>query len=279
MLMNFSTMAQSSIQIGTKWTYSQYRIGGPIEPTYIEIEGDTTISGTLWYKIKGEGGCAFTQSNPPLIREEGQKWYVYNTNEGFESVLYDFELTEGESYFVGYFGSNFQIEVSVDSISTVSLNGVDRKIQYCSNPNSSNDGFFFGSEIIEGIGSLGYLLPQGNICDPHAGPIRCFETEMEFLDFDPNRECEDAYFPTSTYEAIKSKFQIYPNPSIVNHPITIESDELIENIEVFNSRGKKVYSEKSKSKHIEIEIPNEGVYYVAIKLEGANYFTKIVIAK
>lgn len=264
----FSVLAtsQTVLEIGQQWTYSQNKIGGPVDPTYIKISGDTIINGIKWFIIEGEGGCAFNQNNEPFIRDENSKWYCYNQNEQTSSLLYDFDLTAGQSYTVKYFGQNFPIEVFVDSTSTISINGINRKIQYCSNPNSNTDGFYFGVEIIEGIGSKEYLLPQGNICDPHAGPIRCFSSNTEFVDFDIERECDESFFSVSTKE-IESKLliKIYPNPTSSNQVIKVESLLNIERIIIYNSNGSIVETIKPNSKVSEIKLNNAGIYYVHIE--------------
>lgn len=268
---------QVNLELGTKWTYSQNLIGGLIEPTYIEITGDTLISGIKWYKIEGQGACAFNQSNPPLVREENSKWYTYNLDNQEESILYDFNLNIGDTYSVGFFGENYQIEMLIDSTSTHEINGVNRKIQYCSNPNSDIDGFFFGAEIIEGVGSLGYLFPQGNICDPHAGPIRCFENENHFIDFDIDRECDESYFPTNTVEIKNFELKIYPNPAKTNQIVFIEAAEIIENLIICNAIGEVVVDTKPEKLKTHVTIKNNGLYYIQIESLTNKKTIKLVI--
>ena len=267
--------SQSNLEFGTKWTFSQYLIGGPLVPTYIEIVGDTVINGTMWYLIEGEGGCAFNSNSRPLIREESSKWYTYNLNEQTESILYDFDLNSNDSYFVEYFGSSFPIEVRIDSTTIQSFSGVERKVQYCSNPNSNNDGFFFGGQIIEGIGCTGYLFPQGNICDPHAGPLRCYQNTSEFIDFDEDRDCDDSYFPTNTSETqLNLNIKVYPNPAPISHSIQIESEQIVERISIIDAKGAILKTNSPKAKEAIIEVNKEGIYY--IKIES---FDKVSIRK
>jgi len=270
--------SQSNLELGTKWTFSQYLIGGPIEPTYIEIVSDTVINGTMWYLIQGEGGCAFNSNSKPLIREDSLKWYTYNLNEQTESILYDFDLNSNDSYFVEYFGSSFPIEVRIDSTSTELFNGIERKVQYCSNPNSNNDGFFFGGQIIEGIGSTGYLFPQGNICDPHAGPLRCYQNNSEFIDFDEDRDCDDSYFSTNTSETqLNLNIKVYPNPVFISQSIQIESEQIVERITIIDAKGAILRTNSPKSKEAIIEVNKEGIYYIKIESLNKVGFRKLII--
>lgn len=269
---------QSSLDSTTTWKYSIWNFGIS-EPDSLYVSGDTTINGIKWYTLDGDGSCAFPNPDSlPFIREEDNKWLVYDINRQKESTLYDFDLIEGESYLVNTLGPNFQIDVRIDSVRTKQLNGIDYRVQYCSNPIASTEGFFFAFEVIEGIGSTGYLFPQGNICVPQTGPIRCFANSAEFVDFDPDRDCDEIYFPSSIAELEDEiDIQIYPNPSTLNEDIICNSVKKISEIEIINQSGMTIISQTNNSNRSVINLTESGIYFVRLKIENQTVVKKVIV--
>jgi len=276
-LICLTSYAQSSFETGSTWTYSQNSIGGPTTPTHIEVIGDTLINGVTWHLLEGQGRCAFNPNDSPLLRKENSKWYTYNISEQRESLLYDFALNSGDSYAVDFFGDNFIIEMFVDSTATIEINNTSHKIQYCSNPNSNLDGFVFGSLIIEGIGSTGYLFPQGNNCDPHAGPIRCYENSSQFIDFDDKRDCDESFFPTNTADLYDTKSKVYPNPAMEHQLIKIESHTNIVKVSLFDTTGKLVLDQDVNDYETRVNVQRAGIYHLVIESNSNRDLKRIVI--
>lgn len=277
-LITIQISGQSSLDSTTTWTYSFWNFG-IIEPDSLYVSGDTTINGIKWYTLDGDGSCAFTNPDSlPYIREEDSRWLIYDVNRQTESTLYDFDLIEGESYVVTTFGQNFPIDVRIDSVGTRQLNGTDYKVQYCSNPIANTQGFFFAFEVIEGVGSTGYLFPQGNICDPQTGPIRCFTNTIEFVDFDPDRDCDETYLLSNTTDLNDEiSIQIYPNPSKSNENIICKSSKKISEIEVINQSGMIILSQKSNSTESIINLREPGLYFMRLKMENQAAVKKIIV--
>jgi len=278
-LFSFQSFGQANLDSTTKWTYSFWNFG-IYEPDSLFISGDTIMEDTKWFKLDGDGSCAFINPDSlPYIRELDNKWFVYDINRKTESTLYDFNLIEGESYIVNIFGPNFPIDVRIDSVRTVEISGRDYKVQYCSNPLASTEGFFFAFEVIEGIGSTKYLFPQGNICDPHTGPIRCFSNITEFVDFDSERDCDERYFPSNTNNIIEElDIQIYPNPAVIKESIICTSTKKIIGIELINRNGLIVQSFKSNTNELTINVSDSGLYFLRIKFKNGAVTKKVVVS-
>jgi hypothetical protein len=277
------TYAQSSLEIGTQWTYTQVMVGGAVFPINLTITGDSIINGNIWYKLEGQGTCAFSSDRQPLIRETDGTWLVHDTENQNESILYDFNLTEGESYIVTTFGPNVPIEVKIDSVRTITINGISKKVQYASNPNSNIDGFLFASEVIEGVGSVQYLFPQGNNCAPHAGPIRCFESSTEFIDFDVNMECDEVFFILNTLESKSIDIDIYPNPATDRIYIRFPENENY-NYTISSISGVQILHGKSDNKRqidIDLNSVESGLYLMQVYLKKSDksYVTKFAISR
>ena len=277
-LISFKTYSQTGIDSTTTWTYS-FSNFGIIEPDSLYINGDTIINGIKWFHLAGDGSCAFANPDSlPYIREEESKWLIYDVNREAESLLYDFNLEVGDSYIVETFGPNFPIDVRIDSVTTITIDGNPHKVQYCSNPIANMEGFFFAFEVIEGIGSTGYLFPQGNICDPHTGPIRCFTNNNEFVDFDLDRDCDEVYILSNT-ENLKDEriVEIYPNPVSVNGNLEVISSENIIEIELLNINGKAIIRQKPNTNVISLKLPESGFYVVLIKFKDKVLTKNIIV--
>ena len=250
--------------VGTEWVYTQYD-WGYFNPEYLKIEKDTIIDDQTWMVLDGirKNSCAGNFSKS-VIREEGKKVYLLDVPTGQETLLYNFELGEGDSYEVLIFGTDsFFYEINIDSVGVMELNGKERKVQYVDNSD-------FGRVFIEGIGSIHYLVPQGGLCDPQIFGLRCFTTEEEFIDFDLDRECDVRYFnvPMNTKEiAIAKEFTLFPNP--LNSGVLYlknDSDSRIERIEIFDLEGRKVNSISSYFTTEEINLNDvvNGSYFLRI---------------
>ena len=277
-LVCLQSFGQSSLDSTTTWTYSLSF--GIVEPVSLFVNGDTTINGIKWYMLDGDGSCAFINPDSlPYIREEESRWLVYDVNRQSESTLYDFNLVEGESYIVNTFGPDFPIDVRIDSVGTRLINGNDYKVQYCSNPIASTEGFFFAFEVIEGIGSTGYLFPQGNICDPHTGPIRCFTNINEFVDFDSERDCDERFVPTNTTNLNdQANINVYPNPLNLGEEIIVASTKKISEIEIVNQNGILVQRLGNIATEAKLNLSEPGIYLVRIIMENLTVVKKIVVA-
>jgi len=268
-LISVQAFSQSNLDSTSTWTYSFWNFG-QIEPVSLYINGDTIINGINWYQLEGNGSCAFTNPDSlPYIREEDNKWLVYDVNRNSESTLYDFNLVADDSYTIEIFGPNYPILVNIDSTSERIINGVERIIQHINLVD-------FGLEIIEGIGCSTYLFPQGNICDPHTGPIRCFQNTIEFVDFDPDRDCDERYFPTNTNNiSIEIDIQIFPNPVTVNNNVNFSSTVNIKEIEVFNSKGEIIIKQNNNNNSLEFTEP--GLYFIKFSTKNNILIKRVVV--
>lgn len=266
-LVSLHSSSQSSLDSTTTWTYS-FNDFGIIVPKSLFINGDTIINGITWLKLDGDASCAFTNpASLPLIREIDDKWVIYDINRDIESILYDFSLKTGDSYSIEIYGPNFP-EIIIDSISTRLINGVERTVQHI-------DIIDFGSEIIEGIGSTDYLFPQGNICDPHTGPLRCFQNTTEFVDLDPDRACDVRYLRTNTDDIINElDINIYPNPTTTNSQVFVESEYQFDKIEVTNYIGEII---QTYTTNTFLEFNKSGLYYLRMWIDEQIVVKNIVI--
>ena len=267
--------SQPMLEIGTKWTYSQFSLlNFRIEPSILSITGDTLINGTKWFRLEGDRSCPFPNpADLPFIREENRRWFVYTTDTQIESLLYDFSLVAGDTLFVNLFEPDFTVTFPIDSVGTKVIDGTLFNVQYIGPA---------GLQHIEGIGSNNYLftLDKYSICDPEAGPIRCFENTTDFVDFDPTRDCDEVHSPTSTNNLPSNhKIQLSPNPATTANQIEINSPIEMDRIEVFNQYGVRVLSKTCISTKSTIKVKDPGLYYVTIYMGDKSVTERLVVVK
>lgn len=82
---------------------------------------------------------------------------------------------------------------------------------------------------------------------------------------------------TSEFAGTTPTLEVYPNPAHEN--ITINSEENIESLRIFDVSGKQTgeYSVKDKVFHIDVSKYEKGLYLFDIRLNGNSYYKKILI--
>lgn len=141
--------------LGDVCTTNCYKLGGTVEvdgQNYTELLFSVITKPTEW-------------SSVGFLREDGtgKVFYRLNTSSG-EVLLYDFSLTTGnvvELPSMGY-GQCCSSTTTIDSVKTISYQGVDRKTLYVSSKNLNGQGDYGKafSVWIEGVGStFGLLQP------------------------------------------------------------------------------------------------------------------------
>lgn len=79
--------------------------------------------------------------------------------------------------------------------------------------------------------------------------------------------------------ALSNEIQIFPNPS--NGDFSIQTDDSIESIEIYNLLGQNVYSDVTVSNnkyYLDLDVP-DGLYLVQIKTDKGFLYSKIAIKK
>ncbi|GHT78883.1 hypothetical protein AGMMS50262_21990 [Bacteroidia bacterium] len=225
-----------------------------------------------------------------LMREENGKVFWYNKEEirEDETLLYDFNLQEGDSIF-RYLQPKWdaQIVSTVDSIRYIQIDKTPRKIFYLTNQ-LDVDGRWPIPEIwIEGIGSS-WGLKRECICYFVTGcqltwNLLCFYENEEEIYHSP--DFDDCYYHwVYGIKNVESSldFQIYPNPS--SGKFTLKTDTKNKDcfIQIFDVNGKQIYSyQLDNSGYLEVDLSKvpSGTYLVQLKKQNLYETKKIVIDK
>jgi len=255
--------------------------------------GNDTILNGKTYKIvlySTDEHHSTWENSGLFMREEEGKVYWCDQDElrEDETLLYDFNLQEGESisrYLNSYL--DYQIISVVDSIRSVQLGGSLRKIFYISNTLYPDD--FKRPEIwIEGIGSL-WGLRRNNPCSFSTGcqvyqVLLCYYQDGE--EFYHSPDFDDCYY-NWTWSGIKnpgliSDFQLYPNPSSGKFYIVTDISDGSSTVQIFDSVGKQIRSYRTSAlRHTEVDISDvpSGIYFVRLINQNSSGIKKMAIKK
>jgi hypothetical protein len=243
--------------IGSQWHYTQCTVAFPYTcgPVQVNAIGTTTVNGITSTNLQiapftcvGFNYLPVYQSNDTVYR------FLYNLNTF--TMLYDFNAQPGDTWSIV---SNTQFQpppapltdtvlIHVDSVDFISVNGQQRKIIYISYADSSHIPFVFEGPVIEGIGSLNFLLPQFTNCDPQITSFRCYnDSTLGLYQINPMVAC-DSVLAVGESEIIKGdRITVTPNPFAGK--VCIHSDDYLfrqYQIMLINPVGKLVYHSKAR---------------------------------
>jgi hypothetical protein len=241
-------------EIWTQYHYGNVWVGHDLDYTgtyQYSIQGTEIVNGKSYYRIQRTGidtitefGSTYSQQVDFFalhLREEGSQWLVYQDN-GNEIVLYDFDLEIGQS--IDWAPCVDVEEHIVESISTIQINGEDRRVYTVS-------GHEF--KLIEGVGWANDLELYG--CDDFPTQdnfLLCFEKDGINNLIRPGSG--EACGVSSIYNTSNPPIPLKVAPNPAQHQLFIQSDpgHPMIRLELWNAVGQRIYS---------IDFPNAVVDY------------------
>lgn len=123
-VISFSLQAQHPfLEKGKTWHVMNFSMGGHIIVQDYYVENDTVVDGKTYSKV-------YSQTDEGtrldvLLREENRRVYRHDLNSKGESIIYDFNLKEGDTFMRHLSDDN--ISCCVKKVETVNINGEDLK--------------------------------------------------------------------------------------------------------------------------------------------------------
>lgn len=265
LLFMFSLTAQEWAPPGTRWYYSQYYFNPNIGVHVTEVIGDTIINGQNCRVLDNAESCSLPIR---FAYQEDRRIYYYNKYTEDFHLLYDFNLTAGDTLKM-FVKENESLPdtfyVKIDSVGQVFLNEDTIQVQYVTTLYELNNELSFGNKIYENIGGNNFFLPVYGFCDIPAMPLRCYE--------DPNRglyqfitEFPCDYVPVEEPDGSVS-LTLQPNPA--SDRILISSPELITALEVIDLNGRRSLQQSGLhdfTHSLEVQNLSPGIYFLRIFL-------------
>lgn len=231
------------------------------------LVGDTIINGFTYYQISQANDINDTTDYSfPLYRIDSNKVY-FLVNDSTERLEYDYGMQIGDSILLSD-DFTYGILQNIDTLTIFSGHGITRF------------NFGNGTDWYYGIGSsAGFENYEYCEC---AIDLSSFYYKGECYIFSGNSNICDANLNSvESMNENSNLFSLFPNPS--SNYFTIQISELIENavIEMYNSIGELVYSQKMESENHMVFTHNfdDGIYFVNVYSNNESYSQKIVIYK
>ncbi len=278
-LTSFVGITQTEINASSEWRIFEVRCVDLycIESFYEEsLTSDTIIDNKEYYKLSRYAtSIEYFQTNPDHIistnvtdmyrgalRSEEGIWYWIPKDTISESVLYDFNISDGDSLQFPDFDFKFELSL-VDSILH---NNLYREVyQVGPLPYTIIEGVGLSSgltnslidnlQLQETFSYLNCYSKDGSSISPDHSAL---EEEIALTFLDP---CQALIVNSEDLQ--EKKISVFPNP--VSDILWIDTDLLIESIAVYNQQGEQIQSYNQTVSAIDISFLDKGIYYLLIR--------------
>lgn len=281
--------------IGATWHY-QYGGPGPVlELIRIESIKDTLINGTLARLLRqtlvhDHEGDEENLDNIFLRQVNGSVFYL--VNDSFH-LLYNFDAKPGDTLRILnspriYFNNVITwTTIQVDSVFTIEIDGQERRGQTWTIDFAALDRVHFGEFVIEGVGSLLYLIPSfvHADCDDLCPFLNCYTDEDIFF-HNTNLACDTIaqFISAAGDKSKKSDISVSPNPTGSDQSFKIHISDGFSThpmfYSIFNSNGMQVAKKRMITKQEEeVQVMNlpKGVYFIKIESKDGQVTKKLMI--
>ncbi|MBP7400004.1 MAG: T9SS type A sorting domain-containing protein [Chitinophagales bacterium] len=288
--LTFQVNAQSTgfAPEGAEWHYT-LRIPFSSDQVYMRIytDGDTLIDDKECTILRKEKLPSCYGGKPTeYIYEEDSVVYFYDFNFNKFQILYDYTKTTGEFWNVQLPFDTMQ--VYIDSVDVVEINGVLLRIQYAKYQFTEGPfiGVWFENQIYERIGNTNYLFiyPEEDYftCDlPYSEGLRCY-SDPEFGLYETGEASSCDYTPITTIEN-HDIIQSFPNPAKDFLYLDINSNDCLSqptSINLYNALGGLILQNiKTQCGLNAIKVNNlsPGIYYLQCNQNGQIVFSQKVV--
>ncbi len=271
--------SQQLVKDGAQWNITRMSWQSTFNSHSLKIEGDTMINNNLYKKVflsNDSLNINWEQTND-YLREDDMK-RIYWTGGFDEVLLYDFSLSEGDTFLVvPYLPDTCKIVVTeVDSVE-IDNGEMRRRLKVTA------IGVSFPEEVIwiEGIGSMRGLINHfyAYCAVDHPDQLLCHYDNGE-LTYQHN---PSGCFLVSSVKEIEKQngIKIYPNP--IGEVFTIEvikESPKVESIFIYSLTGKLVEERKLNDKSLEtvdISKYQSGMYFLLLQLKTGSFLSKRII--
>lgn len=251
--------AQTWAPVGAIWYYSQATINPNLQ-SYKTIEsiGDTIIQNKACKKmLEIERVYNPVSTRTYFMYSANDSVFYYDELRTEFCLLYFFNAQQGDTIFLDC----YDLEVTVDSTDTVTLNGQLRKVQYIS---SNSLGYSFWGLNIEGIGNSVFMFPQGDMY--MNGPMRCYEDSTGLIEF-MTLPCDSIIFTSINKNETAENFKFYPSPASSKLFIEFTNFKGVEySAYIYSSAGQIQISLTGIKNNITVDIDKlfPGLYFVRL---------------
>jgi len=271
-----------------EWFYSN-TCNTPVPCGYqhFTVDGSAEIGGYEASAVtisRYDGSGILTDTFSHYFRTSGDSVFHYYEPSEIWYLLYSFNTPVGETWvvqedvYVGY-GieedlENWHFIVRVDSIETMEINGLSRRVVYAS---SIYGTFFFEHGIIEGIGAVGqtFFFDATSILLFY-GTFSCFIEDDEIVYGPFGYPCQ----PVSTENSVLNNLEIFPNPASDRFSISLpENSPSHFEVRMYDLSGRVVHTELNykADQMMNLRGFSPGLYILQVRSGEGLYSGKLVV--
>lgn len=281
MTFTISLFGQNFGSIGTQWYYSEHAGGGaPPNSEYLHLQSveDTIIKGftthkiaRTYYKYSGD----IVEFEPVFVYEQSDTVFMYNFQKSKFQIIYIFNALQGDTLTLDIpepltWNTDSTYRLVIDTIETVIIDGISLK-KYKTIALDEIQ-FYNGGYFMDRIGGLDWFFPRATIIPEAGGPIRCYIDNQIDTSFQ-SVACD--YRLVTSIDDLNANYgiQIFPNP--FQNELTIQSDQPIERIELFDYNGRSILTQRGLK--LNLDQVNNGVYFLTIYLKSGQRVNRKII--
>ncbi|MBP1645027.1 MAG: hypothetical protein H6Q16_602 [Bacteroidetes bacterium] len=272
---SYSQSQNTIVDTNSIWSiYNELVIAESIPTSYyIHLKGDTIIDSKHYIKVWTNNDLSLTDDIEfhALIREENQKTYVRYYHSGMDSILgenllYDFSLSNGDTFNLNIYEEVFSFNVCVDSIQI--NNEMRKRIILSGN-------FISNMTWVEKIGCLeAGLLYESLFGVGVIEKLLCYYYNDNVLYSNP--EFNYCNIVGINYPR-KEENQIKVYPTIIDKEINISSDKYPISLSIIDLFGREVFrKEINNNRAINLDFLKEGAYIIKLKHKDNIIIRKII---
>ena len=270
--------------IGSYWTYGYSPHDGNGNGwAQIVVEGDTVINGETYKILKRSSQWA--QTLPPFDGSYGTFWHtmLLRNDSVFidEKLVLDFDMTLADSLIVTSVNGFMDLQLAVDSITTVQIDGVDYKKWYGQKIciDGVEPGPYESFEILEYIGQLWgeYLFWNTDGCITGGGSygFTCYKNG-DFT-YPTGADCPVLMIVDVEEPGLDSELTVYPNP--VEGILHLKAElAKLQRVSITDLSGKSVLEINNQNgiHQIDLNALKSGMYLLKVTARGGEAVRKVV---
>ncbi len=254
------SMMQEFAPVGARWVYEGLEFGITKSIYKIECIGTKIVQGkNCKILVQTETTCDLLHDTI-YVYQDINRVYVYRDEVAQFYLAYDFNKLGNESYRLDDFNWVFNqspkkfIDINVDSVGTMSIDGVSFFGQYITGPNIS-------SFIIPRIGDIKnlFLIEQG-LCDGiYSTKLRCYSDSDYDIKVTTDPDCD---IISNTTEDNVELISIQPNPT--NNSFKIIGLQKSTHYKIVDNQGKQISSgTAAANQSIDVSYLQAGLYIIS----------------
>ncbi|MFC2114135.1 T9SS type A sorting domain-containing protein [Bacteroidota bacterium] len=275
---SINMFAQDFAPVGAEWYYTEmFAFSGDVNFVKLTAEKDTLINGETFRKIiKNHRFICLERPEVEFLLNKSDTVFFLDTNMIDLHILYIFNAKISDSWVIEIMDEEKELDtirITVDSISTMHINGADLKAMHVTYEKiDENWPATYQSVIVEKMGDILYLFNWSPLthtaCDGnYPVGLRCYQdAEIGLYSNGKYDSCTYTYDWIGIEEPKSGEvISLFPNPSNGIVQIHVKSAKLL-TFELHDIMGRLIHSGSfTKTTQLDFTNMQKGVYFISVR--------------